>query len=270
MRSIEKGLEKARREREGARRESNPQFLREWKGQSIDRSKLSAYLVSLLEPKSLAAEQFKRLRTLILRKMKSRMENTILVTSAIQGEGKTTTALNLAISIAQGMNETVLMIDTDLRKPGVHNSLGIEVERGLVDYLREEHSLPELLVKTEVPKLTILPSGEPPENPSELLASERMSLLLREVKARYDNRFVILDTSPVNVFTDTAILAPQVEGVLLVVKDGGTPRDYVHRAIAQLDGSNLLGLILNQFSAPESLKDTYYYYNYDRSGKSRS
>ncbi|NOY52571.1 MAG: polysaccharide biosynthesis tyrosine autokinase [Deltaproteobacteria bacterium] len=273
MRSIEEGLEKARRERKGTQVEGNHAFLQEWQGRSIDRSKLSAYLVSLLEPKSLAAEQFKRLRTLILRKMKSRMENTILVTSAVQGEGKTTTALNLAISVAQGMNETVLMIDTDLRKPGVHTHLGIEAERGLVDYLREECDLPELLVKTEVPKLTILPSGTPPENPSELLASNRMSQLLREVKGRYDNRFVILDTSPINVFTDTSILAPQVEGVLLVIKDGETPRDYVHRAIMQLEGTNLLGLILNQFSAPESLKDTYYYYydyDYDRSDKSRS
>jgi len=136
MRSVEKGLEKARRERGGARREANFKFLQEWKGRSLDRSKLSTYLVSLLEPKSLAAEQFKRLRTLILRKMKTRMENTVLVTSAIQGEGKTTTALNLAVSIAQGMNETVLLVDTDLRKPGVHTHLGIEVKRGLVDYLR--------------------------------------------------------------------------------------------------------------------------------------
>ncbi len=273
MRSIEKGLEKAQREREGHRRNGNRKLLQSWRGQSSDRSKLSAYLVSLLEPKSPAAEQFKRLRTALLRKMKARMGNVLLVTSAIQGEGKTTTALNLAISIAQGMNETVLMIDTDLRKPGVHTHLGIEVERGLVDYLRGECSLPELLVKTEIPKLTILPSGEPPENPSELLASDRMSQLLREVKGRYENRFVVLDTSPVNIFADTAILAPQAEGVLLVVKDGGTPRDFVHRAISQLDGSNLFGLILNQFSAPESLKDTYYYYydyDYDRSDKSRS
>ncbi len=273
MRSIEEGLKKARRERKEMQTGRHHDFLQEWQGRTGDPSKLSAYLVSLLEPKSLAAEQFKRLRTLILRKMKSRMENMILVTSAIQGEGKTTTALNLAISTAQGMNETVLMIDTDLRKPGVHTHLGIEAERGLVDYLREERDLPELLIKTEVPKLTILPSGKPPENPSELLASNRMSQLLREVKDRYDNRFVILDSSPLNVFTDAAILAPQVEGVLLVVKDGGTPRDYVQRAIMQLEGSRILGLILNQFSAPESLKDTYYYYydyDYDRSDKSGS
>jgi len=273
MRSIEEGLKKARLERREKSNGGRHDFLQEWQGRVVDRSKLSAYLVSLLEPKSLAAEQFKRLRTSILRKMKSRMANTILVTSAVQGEGKTTAALNLAISIAQGMNETVLMIDTDLRKPGVHTHLGIEVERGLVDYLRGACELSELLIKTEVPKLTILPSGTPPENPSELLASNRMSQLLQEVKIRYENRFVILDTSPINVFTDTAILAPQLEGILLVVKDGATPRDFVHRAIQQLEGGNLLGLILNQFSAPESLKDTYYYYydyDYDRSDKSRS
>jgi protein-tyrosine kinase len=267
MRSIEKGLEKAQRERDERSKEGE-QLLQQWQVGSRDHSKLSAYLVSLLEPKSPAAEQFKRLRTLIMRRMKSDMGNSILVTSAVQGEGKTTTALNLAISIAQGMNETALVIDTDLRKPGVHTHLGIGAKRGLVDYLRGECDLPELLVRTEIPKLSILPSGEPPENPSELLASDRMSRLVREVKSRYDNRFIIFDSSPINIFADTAILAPQTEGVLLVVKDGATPRDYVKRAISQLDGAKLIGLVLNQFSAPESLKDTYYYYydyDYDRS-----
>ncbi len=264
MRSIEKGLEKAMRERGGRRDQDTRKYQEQWKKRVPDFSRLSAYLVTILEPKSLAAEQFKRLRALILKKMRSRMENTVLVTSATRGEGKTTTSLNLAISLAQGLNETVLLIDADLRKPGVHRYLGIDAEKGLADYLRGEAELNDLLVKTEIPKLSLFPSGMPPENPSELLGSERMSSLIQEVRSRYEDRFIILDTSPINVFADTAILASMVEGVLLVVKDGVTPREYVHRAISQLESSKLIGICLNMISEPESLQDAYYYYNYDK------
>ncbi len=261
MRSIEKGLEKAIRERESRRRKESRAHRDQWGLKPPDMSKLSAYLVTLLEPRSLAAEQFKRLRTKILQQMKTRMESTILVTSAVQGEGKTTTALNLAITIAQGMSESVLLVDTDVRKPGLHTQLGIEVKRGLVHYLQGEIPLSEILVPTEIPKLTLLPSGEPPENPSELLASDQMSDLLHEIKTRYENRYIVIDSSPINVFTDTAILAPLVDGVLLVVRDGATPRDYVLRALSQINHENLLGICLNQISAPESLQDSYYYYS---------
>ncbi len=268
MRSIEKGLEKAIRERENRRRREVREHRDQWGLKPPDMSRLSAYLVSLLEPRSLAAEQFKRLRTKILQQMKTRMESLILVTSAIQGEGKTTTALNLAITIAQGMSESVLLVDTDVRKPGLHTHLGIEAKQGLVDYLQGEQALSEILMPTEIPKLTLLPSGKPPENPSELLASDRMSDLLHEIKTRYENRYVVIDSSPINVFTDTAILAPQVDGVLLVVQDGATPRDYVVRALSQINHENLLGICLNQISAPESLQDSYYYYsNYANYGK---
>ena len=193
MRSIEKGLEKAIRERESRSSPDLFKLQKEWNDKSLDFSKLSAYLVTILDSKSLAAEQFKRLRTQVMKKMRSRMENTLMVTSATRGEGKTTTALNLAVSVAQGMNETVLMMDTDFRKPGVHTYLGIEAKKGLVDFLRGEAEIPELLVKTEIPKLILLPSGQPPENPSELLSSERMSQLIREIKSRYEDRFIILD-----------------------------------------------------------------------------
>jgi protein-tyrosine kinase len=264
MRSIEKGLEKAIRERGGRRSQETNKYKEQWEKRVSDFSRLSAYLVTILDPKSLAAEQFKRLRTQILKKMRARMENTILVTSAARGEGKTTTALNLAISFAQGLNETVLLIDADLRKPGMHHSLGIEVEKGLVDYLRGEAELADLLIKTEIPKLSLLPSGDPPENPSELLGSERMSQLIQEVRSRYEDRFIILDTSPINVFADTAILASMVEGVLLVIKDGVTPQEYVHRAISQLDNSKMLGICLNMISEPDSLQDAYYYYDYEK------
>ena len=271
MRSIERGVAKAERERAGRRGAGGGTPGR---GPAADLSKLSAYLVTAREPHSLAAEQFKRLRTHVLRRLKARMGKTILVTSAIGGEGKTTTALNLAVAIAQGVNENVLMIDTDLRKPGVHTHLGIAAERGIVDHLRDGVPLEELLVKTGIPKLTLLPSGTPPDNPAELLDSRPMGRLLQEVKGRYPDRYVVLDTSPVNVFTDTAILAPMADGIVLVVRDGSTPREYVLRAIAQLDRSSILGICLNMISAPESLQDSYYYYyDYNRSepyGRSRS
>lgn len=266
MRSIEKGLEKSLRERGVQGNREAREFESNWDQSIKDLSRLSAYLVTVLEPASLAAEQFKRLRTHVLKRMKSKMENALMVASAVQGEGKTTTAINLAISISQGMNDTVLMIDADLRKPGVHTHLGIEADKGLVDYLSGDAELPDLLVKTEVPKLTLLPSGKPPDNPSELLSSEKMAHLIQEVKTRYPNRFVILDTSPLNVFTDASVLVPQVDGTLLVVKDGITSAEYVQRAISQLEREKILGIALNMISGPESLQDAYYYYDYDKRG----
>jgi len=91
-----------------------------------------------------------------------------------------------------------------------------------------------------------------------------MSHLIQEVRSRYEDRFIILDTSPINVFADTAILASMVEGVLLVIKDGVTPQEYVHRAISQLDNSKMLGICLNMISEPDSLQDAYYYYDYEK------
>lgn len=202
-------------------------------------------LITLTSPRSVVAEEYKKLRTRILRLTKADFQNTILITSAVAGEGKTLTALNLAITITQGLHETVLLVDCDLRDPSVHKALGIEPTHGLSDYLTKNVDLSKLLVKTEISKLTLLLAGELPPNPSELLAGEKMQTLVNDVKSRYGNRYIIFDSPPLLPTIDPSILGKQVDGVILVVQAGRTARDDVASALKLLAGMNVLGVVLN-------------------------
>jgi len=216
-------------------------------------------LITLTAPQSLVAEQYKKLRTRVLQLTKARFQNTLMVTSAIAGEGKTLTALNLAITIAQGLHETVLLVDCDLRKPSVHRFLGIESKYGLSDYLSKNVDLSKLLVKTDISKLTLLLAGNLPPNPSELLASEKMQSLVKELKNRYPNRYIIFDSTPLLLTTDPNILGAQVDGVILVVQAGRTAREDVVSAMKLLEDMNVLGIVLNDV---ENVSSNYYYYHY--------
>ncbi len=197
-----------------------------------------------------AAEQYKHLRTKILRAKKLYSHNTVLVTSALPGEGKTTTAAGLAITVAQGLQETVLLVDADLRKPSIHKTLGIDPEHlGLADYLAGTAVYDDVVVKTNFPKLSVIPSGLIPSNPSELISSERMASLITEVKTRYDDRLVIIDSPPVLSLTDSVVLGQKVDAVLLVVFAGRTHKDAALEAIHTLNEVNLMGIVFNHFDA---------------------
>jgi exopolysaccharide/PEP-CTERM locus tyrosine autokinase len=184
-----------------------------------------------------------------------------MVTSAMQSEGKSFSAANLAVSIAQGINENVLLIDCDMRRPTQHQIFGFGKVNGLSDYLLGDTQLENLLLKTSVPKLTLLPGGPIPPNPSELLSSKRMSELLFEVKGRYPDRFIVIDTPPPQLTSETSALANQVDTILLVMKHLKTPREEVEGLVEKLGKEKILGVILNQFH--KSLKkysNNYYYY----------
>ncbi|HWP47816.1 MAG TPA: XrtA-associated tyrosine autokinase [Candidatus Limnocylindrales bacterium] len=215
-------------------------------------------LITLTAPQSPAAEQYKKLRTRILQLTKPDFQNTLMVTSAVAGEGKTLTALNLAITIAQGLQETVLLVDGDLRKSSLHKLLGIEPKYGLSDYLTRHLDLSKILIKTEINKLTILPAGNLPPNPAELLASQKMHNLIKEIKNRYEDRYVIFDTTPLLPTTDPNILGTQMDGVILVVQAGRTAREDVVNALKLLEGMNVLGIVLNNVHQVSS----NYYYHY--------
>jgi len=214
-------------------------------------------LVTLTAPQSPEAEQYKKLRTRILKLTKPNSQNALMITSALANEGKTLTALNLAVAITQGIHETVLLVDCDLRRPSLHKLLGIDVKYGLSDYLTKNVDLSKLLVKTEISKLTLLLAGNPPQNPSELLASEKMQDLVKELKTRYNNRYVIFDSTPLLPTTDPSVLGPQVDGIILVVQAGRTPREDVANALKLLEGMNVLGVVLNGLS---TISRRYYYH----------
>jgi exopolysaccharide/PEP-CTERM locus tyrosine autokinase len=217
-------------------------------------------LFVMQDPHSPAAEQYKILRARILSFSKENNMKTILITSCLPGEGKSTVSSNLSICIANGINEHALLIDCDLRKPAIHKFFGLSSSMGLSNYLREDIPLPQALNKTEVEKLTILPAGTSPDNPSELLSSKKMTDLIQEVKARYDDRYVIFDSTPVHQTPDPAILAEHIDGIILVVKAGKTNREVVARTVESLGKEKILGAVFNMSQEP--IKSYYYNYNY--------
>jgi len=214
-------------------------------------------LISLLKPQSFEAEQFKILRTTILFPGSGKPPRVIMVSSAVPGEGKSFVASNLAISIAQNIDEHVLLMDCDLRVPTIHTRFGLKQVRGLSDYLSGNRSLSSLLLKTKLEKLTILPGGSLPHNPAELLSSDKMARLIDEVRNRYQDRYVIIDSAPPQLTSESAALARLVDGVVLVISYGKTRREIIADLVEKLGKDKILGIVLNRFDLRSS---TYYGY----------
>jgi len=219
----------------------------------------SPKLIVVSAPESAEAENFKALRARI--QMASREgtpPRTILVTSTFPGEGKSFVASNLAASIAFGIDEHVLLVDCDLRQPQIHQYFGYALSQGLSDYLAGRREIPDLLIKTDIPKLSLLCAGTPPGNPAELLASNRMEAFIEEVRNRYNDRYVVLDATPTQFTAEASVLARHVDGVLLVVMAGKTPRQAVQEGLNILPKERLLGVVFNGYSEP--LKSYHKYY----------
>jgi exopolysaccharide/PEP-CTERM locus tyrosine autokinase len=231
---------------------------------SFDDKWLHKNLVSLLGPESYEAEQFKMLRNTILFPVAGVTPRSILITSALPGDGKSFVSANLAVSIAMNINKHVLLVDCDLRKPDLHRVFGFGDVPGLSDYLAEHRSLDSLLLKTTVEKLTLLPGGPIPSNPSELASSERMSAMLEEVKHRYQDRLIVIDSPPPGMAAETSFLARQVDGILLVVKYGNTPREEVEDLKVTLGSEKILGVVINFLDMPVSKR--YGYGKYEKYG----
>jgi exopolysaccharide/PEP-CTERM locus tyrosine autokinase len=219
---------------------------------------LSPKLIVLSEPDSMDAENFKLLRAQILFPKEGRPPRTIMVTSALPGEGKTFIATNLAASIALGLNEHVLLVDCDFRRPQAHEMVGCSNEKGLHEFLLGKEKMPDLLAGTGVEKLTLLPAGGPSRNPSELLSSPAMRQFLREVKGRYQDRYVILDASPCHVTAEVGFLAKYVETVLFVVMAQKSPREAIRKSIEALGKEKILGIVFNGYAG--SYKSYLKYY----------
>ncbi len=212
-------------------------------------------LVVLKRPSSPMAESFRSLRTSVLLSTAPRPPKTLLVTSAQVGEGKTSTACNLAMSFAQ-RGGPVLIIDADLRRPSVAKTLGVANEKGLSSFLTGAHSLDEVLVQDErLPNLWVLPAGPRPPDPAELLSSHMMESTLTDFAKRFTQ--IIIDSPPLLLVTDAVVLSAIVDGVILVVASGTTTRAALARAHRILDnaGSRVLGMVLNKV---DMRFDTYY------------
>ena len=199
--------------------------------------------IALLQPDSFVAEQFRALRGRIDAIAEQRAIRTVAVTSALPGEGKTTAAVNLAIVTALSLGRRILLVDCDLRKPKVHQSLGLRPEAGLGELLMGEVGLEDAVVKAESGNLEILAVRGRPANPSELLASDRMRALVQEVAQRYHR--VILDTPAALGLPDAKIVADLCDGAVMVVRADMTSYDDAQTVLEFLDRDRILGLVLN-------------------------
>ncbi len=220
-------------------------------------------LVVFSRPDSLFSECCRFLRSKITRPSSGNPPRTILVTSALMGEGKTFVACNLAAAIGQTPEEYALLVDSDLRNPSAHRVLGIPAdERGLSTYLSKKAGLPELLRKTAFEKLTFLPAGTSASTPAELLSTKKMRELIGELRERYPDRFIIIDSAPLALAPETSVLANYVDAVLLTVRHGSTPRDAVRQALKGVKKEKLMGVVYNCYDSALKLYDRYGYYRY--------
>ena len=203
-------------------------------------------MVTLLKPQSFEAEQFKILRTNLLFPSTGKSPRTIMVTSSMPDEGKSLVSANLAISIAQSIQEHVLLIDCDIRRPRIHTQFGFGDVPGLSEHLSRGIPIASLILKTIIDKLSILPGGKPPFNPSELVSSQRMSKLLQEVKYRYSDRFIVIDSPPPKLTAETSALSRQVDGILLVIEYGRTSREMLSDLINIIGKEKIVGVVFNK------------------------
>lgn len=217
-------------------------------------------LIAHSHPKSTVAEQYRQLRTNIHFSLGDTRIKTIVVTSPEPSDGKSTTAANLAIVLAQ-QEKPVLLVDADLRKPSLHYAFNSNNSHGLTSLLTKKSNLDQAIAKTHVPNLYVLTCGPIPPNPSELLDSETMETMIEELKGLYE--YVIFDTSPILAVTDPQIVANKCDGVVMVVTTGKTSKDAAEKAKALLEKarSQLLGVVVNEVEfKKKGYKEYHYYY----------
>lgn len=203
-------------------------------------------------------ENYKVLRTQIQQRTKADGLNTIMVTSVHAGEGKTVTSINLAITFAKEFNQTVLLVDNDLRQQNIHRYLGISSKGGVIDYLKNGTPLTELIIWPGIEKLTFISGGRAVYDTTELLVSPRMKDLVAEMKTRYDDRYIIFDVPPILGVSDAIAFAPLVDSIIMVVEYGRTLVKDVEKALELIPKEKFLGFVLNKQKNPVILKNRGY------------
>jgi len=271
MSRIEKALEKASRARESLQTTGTKPVPGRNPGQTARPSSdalmnvtplriTHPMLAAMREKNDVAAEEYKKLRSLVVKLTKGeQFNNTLMVTSTISGEGKTLTALNLAISLAKEYDHTVLLVDTDLRRPSIHKFLGIKPKAGLIQCIKDSLPLDKVLIKTGIGKLVVLPAGGTLDDPVEFLSSNRMKEIILELKTRYPDRYVIFDTPPMLPFADAQVLKSSVDATLFVVRERKAKVQHVRKMINSLQKDNFLGVVYNDIQSYSSSNPYSYY-----------
>jgi protein-tyrosine kinase len=217
------------------------------------------------DTKSQLAEEFRVIKRPLVNNMQGgelngiKRSNLILICSSLPGEGKTFVSINLALSIANELDKSVLLIDADVEKPSISKQLGIKQYPGLIEYLENEQvTFSDILLKTDLPNLNVIPAGKRHKYSTELLSSQRMYLFAEEVSRRYKDRIVVFDSPPLLVATQAQILAELVGQVVLVIAAEETPQNVVNESVAKLTKCDVVMTLLNKTKRDFDL----YGYNY--------
>jgi protein-tyrosine kinase len=270
MSKIEKALERAKKMREGGYHEikalerpaevsgldAREPVYTQTRVVPLNESHLEKQRVVTFPDNPEVMDHYNLLRTQVLHRTRDKGHNTLMVTSVVDGEGKTVTAINLAVSMSKEVNQTVMLVDTDLRHPKIHSYLGCSAEKGLSDYLQDDVPVSDLLVNPGLAKMVVLPAGKPLFGSTEILGSPKMEKLVAEMKRRYPERYVIFDCPPVLTVPDALVFASYVDGVILVVEAGRTTKDQIRKAVELLEDRNIVGLVMNK--ADSSSYGCYY------------
>jgi protein-tyrosine kinase len=259
MERIKQALDKARQERQirqgsaavpgpdATRGETAPAGESQTRSLTVDEAVLRENrIVTGLEPGPFT-DAYNLLRTQVLQRFKENNWNVLAVTSPGEGEGKTLTAINLAISIAREVDYTVLLVDANLRHPWMLEHLGLEHRKGLSDHLTDGTPIADLLIKTSrVDHLVLLPGGRPLTHSAEMLSSPKMAQLVEDMKSRYHSRIIIFDLPPVLTSADALAFSPYVDAALLVIEEGTTQTHELENAVELLSTTNIIGTVLNK------------------------
>jgi protein-tyrosine kinase len=255
MEQIERALQKSREKRKSTVRLRNGAMAMIKSSPTPDHSQtmcisltpnlLHANRIVTTEVHHPVTDVYRSLRVQVLRALNARDKTTIGITSANHGEGKTLTAVNLAIAMAMDVNHNVLLVDADLRNPGVASCLGFEPTLGISDYLIGTAEIAACLIHPRIERLTILPARSRIGNSAELLSSPQMLHLANELKQRYTDRLIVYDLPPILTVGDAIGFLPSIDATLLVVRDGATRAADLNHALELLAGYNLIGTVLN-------------------------
>jgi capsular exopolysaccharide synthesis family protein len=221
--------------------------------------------VFIVEPETFSAEEFRKLKTQIFLRT-PRPPHTILVTSTVPREGKTLVAVNLALAISQEIHRKAILVDGDLRKPGIHLEAHPD-PKGLAHYLSNQTPVSEILLNSVAENLQIIPAGDSTRKSAELIGSKKMSELLAALRQSGDDTYVIIDSSPILSTSDPMLLSKLVDGIVLVVMGNRTPGESIRRAIRSIDREKIIGIVFNQIDIKPSsyyYSKHYHYYSYDK------
>lgn len=199
-----------------------------------------------LYPNSAEIERYKILRARINHKFEDKPMNTIMVTSPNHGEGKTVTCINMGFTFARELNHTVFLVDCDFKGQDIHRYLGIESKHSLIDYFLDDMPLSELIIWPGIDKMTLISGARTVFDSSELLSSDMMANLVKEMGRRYENRYVFFDAPPVLDRSEAISMAPLMDGILMVVEAGVTSKKDVRKAVELLPADKFLGFVLNK------------------------